>query len=103
MGRRIFSRFTVNENISVEVSAHHINNVRQWLLRSGDTAIYRKHSHSTRLIHPFAIGSAEVSSPQTANIGVIAKMSAALPATITSSEMTVHTRKMRMSARHAET
>jgi hypothetical protein len=54
-------------------------------------------------MHPFAIGSADVSRPQTANMGVIAKMSAALPAAITSSAMTMHKRKIRISTRHAQT
>jgi hypothetical protein len=54
-------------------------------------------------MHPFAIGSADVSRPQTANIGVIAKMSTALTAAITSSAMTMHKRKIRMPTRHAQT
>jgi len=52
-------------------------------------------------MHPFEIGSADVSSPHTANTGVMAKMKAALPATKTSSAMTMHIRKIRMSAKHA--
>jgi hypothetical protein len=54
-------------------------------------------------MHPFAIGSADVSRPQTANIGVIAKMRAALPAAITLSETTIHKRKTRISTKHAQT
>jgi hypothetical protein len=54
-------------------------------------------------MHPFETGSADVSSPQTANTGVTAKMSAAPPAAITSPEMTMHRRKMRGSAKHAHT
>jgi hypothetical protein len=51
-------------------------------------------------MHPFEIGSADVSSPQTTKTGVMARMSAALPAAITSSAMTMQRRKMRISMSH---
>jgi hypothetical protein len=103
IGRRIFSRFTVREKRSVEVNAHQIRRSRQLPLCIGETKTYRRQSHRIRHMYPFAIGSAEVSRPQTANTGVIAKMSAALPATITSSEMTMQIRKTRISTKHAQT
>jgi hypothetical protein len=54
-------------------------------------------------MQPFEIGSADVSRPQTANMGVIAKMSAALPAAITSWAMTMHKRKIKISTKYAQT
>jgi hypothetical protein len=52
-------------------------------------------------MHPFEKGSADVSSPHTAKTGVMAKMSAALPAAATSRAMSMHRRKMRTSAKDA--
>jgi hypothetical protein len=102
MIRRMFSRLTVSDRRRIDVKAHHRRISCQPGPLSDCANAQRTHHHRVSVKHPQENGSADVSNPHTANAGVMAKISAALVAAITSAPISMHRRKVRTSTRQAD-